>query len=828
MGNNNSTKSQETVNKTESKTNNTTKDNSNKNKKPATSLLPNLSINDDIDRAALPEYSMEDVKKHDSKENGVWIAMNGLVYDVTPFLPNHPGGAGFLLEVAGDDATHEFDAAVHSDSARIKSKELVIGKLKKDKTKKQALSLPTSLNPKNTATKPDKPPSKYPSNDSKQNQSSTASKPTQIKFNNMNYDQKNILLLYGTQKGTSKQFTEKLYNALRTQHKKKHIVMENMSNFDAEDLEKESIVIMIISTYENGQPPSDAQYFMKWMNDAPSDCRVHDEFLRNTRVGVFGFGNSLYDANYNKVAKTLYNNLLLLGALPLIPLGLGDGNGDITADFNTWSDRLVPHVVKALDDSQYPQTKALRKAVVAQNDIEDGIVDMEDLGNMMKQETKTEAETVEQKEMLTDRMRSSLVKQGYKVIGSHSGVKLCRWTKSMLRGRGGCYKNTFYGIKSYQCMEMTPSLACANKCVFCWRHHTNPVGKEWKWVTDKPDFILNQAMQNHKQMVKAMKGVPGVIKERLDEAMGRIRHCALSLVGEPIMYPYLNEYLELLHSEKISSFLVTNAQFPDKIKEASYVTQLYVSVDAATKESLKAIDRPLFKDYWQRFIQSLDYLKHKRQRTVYRLTLVKAWNVGDVADYARLIARGLPTFIEVKGVTFCGKSDGSNLTMDNVPFHFEVVRFCEKLCEYLDTDYEIACEHAHSCCVLIAKKDLKVDGKWHTHIDYDKFFELLESGKEFSYTDYMAETPSWAVIGADEHGFNPKETRFVKQRKKNRKQKDQILKKKIDQAMQDIEEDKKKHSDKVSADNNPYLIGKEKQQKCDEDCNCTASVNDSS
>eukprot|EP01084_Bolivina_argentea_P167715 291011_1 len=111
-------------------------------------------------------------------------------------------------------------------------------------------------------------------------------------------------------------------------------------------------------------------------------------------------------------------------------------------------------------------------------------------------------------------------------------------------------------------------------------------------------------------------------------------------------------------------FLVTNAQFPDKIKEASYATQLYVSVDAATKESLKAIDRPLFKDYWQRFIQSLDYLKHKRQRTVYRLTLVKAWNVGDVADYARLIARGLPTFIEVKGVTFCGKSDGSNLTMD--------------------------------------------------------------------------------------------------------------------------------------------------------------------
>lgn len=32
--------------------------------------------------------------------------------------------------------------------------------------------------------------------------------------------------------------------------------------------------------------------------------------------------------------------------------------------------------------------------------------------------------------------------------------------------------------------------------------------------------------------------------------------------------------------------------------------QLYVSVDAATKDSLKAIDRPLFGDFWERFIVS--------------------------------------------------------------------------------------------------------------------------------------------------------------------------------------------------------------------------------
>jgi tRNA wybutosine-synthesizing protein 1 len=40
---------------------------------------------------------------------------------------------------------------------------------------------------------------------------------------------------------------------------------------------------------------------------------------------------------------------------------------------------------------------------------------------------------------------------------------------------------------------------------------------------------------------------------------------------------------------------VTNAQFPSEIENMVPLTQLYVSIDAATKESLKAVDRPLFK-----------------------------------------------------------------------------------------------------------------------------------------------------------------------------------------------------------------------------------------
>ena len=102
-------------------------------------------------------------------------------------------------------------------------------------------------------------------------------------------------------------------------------------------------------------------------------------------------------------------------------------------------------------------------------------VDLEDLGTAMgaaglkKGQVRPQKSRIK-KEMISDKPSTALSKQGYHLVGSHSGVKICRWTKSQLRGRGGCYKHSFYGIESHRCMEATPSLACANKCVFCWRY----------------------------------------------------------------------------------------------------------------------------------------------------------------------------------------------------------------------------------------------------------------------------------------------------------------------------------------------------------------------
>jgi hypothetical protein len=73
----------------------------------------------------------------------------------------------------------------------------------------------------------------------------------------------------------------------------------------------------------------------------------------------------------------------------------------------------------------------------------DGVVDMEDLGTAMaKARAATAVDAapsdprLNTREMVTPSQRKALTKEGYKIIGTHSAVKLCRWTKHQLRGRG--------------------------------------------------------------------------------------------------------------------------------------------------------------------------------------------------------------------------------------------------------------------------------------------------------------------------------------------------------------------------------------------------------
>ncbi|KAJ5102417.1 hypothetical protein NUU61_004639 [Penicillium alfredii] len=551
--------------------------------------------------------------------------------------------------------------------------------------------------------------------------------------------------------------------------------------------------------------------FLGHLDETHHDFRIDTAPLSNLAgYSVFGFGDKeewpTEEEGFCSQAKELDRWMAkLTGRKRAYPLGMGDVKSDAEASMKEWSSGLQDILYDILEHGGLgegvPGSGDAQES--DEEDLDDGtsdtqskkknnaptMVDLEDI--KMNGDSaapipvdfttagKSASPDASAKEMVpkTSPTYAALTKQGYSIVGSHSGVKICRWTKSALRGRGSCYKYSFYGIRSHLCMEATPSLSCSNKCIFCWRHGTNPVGTTWRWKVDSPDLIFQGVKEGHYKKIKMMRAVPGVRAERFAEAM-RIRHCALSLVGEPIFYPHINRFLELLHGEHISSFMVCNAQHPDQLEALHRVTQLYVSIDASNRESLRKIDRPLHRDFWERFQRCLDILREKRhvQRTVFRLTLVKGFNVDEeVIGYANLVEKALPCFVEIKGVTYCGTSTsaGAGLTMQNVPFYEEISAFVVALDQELQRrglQYGIAAEHAHSCCVLIASNRFHVNGKWHTRINYDRFFELLEKekadGTVFTPEDYMRDTEDWALWG--QGGFDPNDERvYRKRRNKN-------------------------------------------------------------
>ncbi|KAJ1385462.1 Cytochrome b5-like heme/steroid binding domain [Sesbania bispinosa] len=62
-------------------------------------------------------FTLSQVAQHKSNKN-CWVVINGRVLDVTKFLEEHPGGEEVILEVAGKDATKEFEAVGHSKEAQ--------------------------------------------------------------------------------------------------------------------------------------------------------------------------------------------------------------------------------------------------------------------------------------------------------------------------------------------------------------------------------------------------------------------------------------------------------------------------------------------------------------------------------------------------------------------------------------------------------------------------------------------------------------------------------------------------------------------------------------
>ena len=272
-------------------------------------------------------------------------------------------------------------------------------------------------------------------------------------------------------------------------------------------------------------------------------------------------------------------------------------------------------------------------------------------------------------------------------VADHSTVELCHWTKKSFRNEGTCYKHKFYGISTHRCMEFSPAgMHCENRCVYCWRpmEFYDSLAMEPERVAE-PEEIIQKLMAERRKLIMGHYGDPNQDKQKLDESL-LPSHYAISLSGEPTMYPKLPELIKYLKSleETKSIFLVTNGQEPDMIQrladEDALPTQLYLSTNAADHESFLKINRPRYDDSWKRWNNTLDLLSTLDTRTVLRITLIKNWNDSHkmIPAFTEMFDKSNPHFIEIKSYMHIGRSTNrleheNMLDMDEVRSFASVV-----------------------------------------------------------------------------------------------------------------------------------------------------------
>ena len=310
-----------------------------------------------------------------------------------------------------------------------------------------------------------------------------------------------------------------------------------------------------------------------------------------------------------------------------------------------------------------------------------------------------------------DQLLKLLIRQQYHLAGEHSAAKLCHWSESALKGGQCCYKNKFYGIASHRCLQCTPVLLfCNHACVFCWRmmperkmKFEDMPGKRFAW--DEPGKIADWLLKAQKEIISGFGGNPKVAKKLYDEANAP-KHVALSLTGEPTMYPHLERLLEEFHSRGMTTFLVTNGTFPERVEGwKTFPTQFYVSMVAPNEGIYRKAIRPVSPALWKKYLRMLSLMPEigKRTRTVLRMTLARGVNDSDLEGYAAQIKTAQPHYVEVKSMVFVGgaRQEGRGLCLGSMLEMEEVEGIAKRLAEM--SGYVVSDGHVLSRVVLLCR-----------------------------------------------------------------------------------------------------------------------------
>jgi tRNA wybutosine-synthesizing protein 1 len=275
---------------------------------------------------------------------------------------------------------------------------------------------------------------------------------------------------------------------------------------------------------------------------------------------------------------------------------------------------------------------------------------------------------------------------------------------------------------------MTPSLYCPNMCVHCWRAIEYTTGDKIPGKIDTPSEIIDGCIKAQRKLLEGFnidkkskkKQLSRANQKKLKEAQEPMQF-AISLSGEPTVYPSVGKLITELRKKGKTSFLVTNGLYPEKLKELQkkhqLPTQLYVSINTSNEESYNKFHRSTLKNAWAKLNETLELLPKLKgkTRTVFRMNLVKDLNMfpNQAKEYAQLIKKSDPLFIEIKGFMSVGFAR-ERLGYERMPTNKEMEDFIDVLLKELKNiglgKYKLLDSHEFSRAYVLGKdkKELKI------------------------------------------------------------------------------------------------------------------------
>ncbi|MHA1822095.1 MAG: radical SAM protein [Promethearchaeota archaeon] len=192
-------------------------------------------------------------------------------------------------------------------------------------------------------------------------------------------------------------------------------------------------------------------------------------------------------------------------------------------------------------------------------------------------------------------------------------------------------------------------------------------------------------------------------------------HTAISLDGEPTLYPYLGELIAEFRKRRFTTFVVSNGTRPDVIsllnETGTLPSILYITLPPPSIEEYKKICRPRVKGTWESIMKTLDMLKDLKTRTVLRITSIKNLNIKEeqIKSYVKILERVQPDFLDIKGFTLeAGSLNISKRLGSKMPVSYyfpkfdDLMNFARKLEEM--SGYKIIRTHEPSRDILIRVK----------------------------------------------------------------------------------------------------------------------------